>query len=91
MTTRIGKLLEERVFDLGSACMGNGLSIYNRAKEVSGDYEKIAHIDPDRKVTWYIKNPPHEVVSYVSKEAQSDPSISASQPDQKVFNKPKEL
>jgi len=43
-----------RKFDLGAGHLGNGVTVWNRAREVDGDYEKIAHIGPDRKITWWI-------------------------------------
>ena len=73
-------------FDLGSGHLGNGITVWNRAKEEHGDYQKIAHIDAHRKITWYIKNPPKEVVEYVQQCTKEDPSVSTSQPDQKVFH-----
>ena len=79
---------EERKFDLGAGHLGNGVSVWNRAKEVSGDYEKIAHIDSNRKVTWYITDATPEVKKYVNDIATGpNEPISTSQPDQKVFNK----
>jgi hypothetical protein len=78
--------LDERKFDLGSGHMGNGISVWNRAKEVHGDYEKIAHIDRNRKIKYYIKNPPKQVKDYVESIAKGkNPNISATQ-SQKVFN-----
>ena len=78
-------ILNERKFDLGSGHLGHGISVYNKAKEVHGDYEKIAHIDDKRKVKWYIKNPTKEVKAYVDKIVKGkNPSISATQ-SQKVF------
>jgi hypothetical protein len=75
----------ERKFDLGSGHLGNGISVYNKAKEVHGDYEKIAHIDRNRKVTYYIKNPPKQVKDYIEKIAKgNNPNISATQSG-KVF------
>jgi len=59
-------VLSERAFDLGSGHLGNGILVWNRAREVHGDYEKVAHIDSDRNIKWYIKNPPREVVDYVN-------------------------
>lgn len=79
-------ILNERKFDLGSGTMGNGVTIWNRAKEVHGDYEKIAHINPDRKITYYIKNPPKQVIDYVEKIAKGKNfASSTSQPHMKVF------
>ena len=73
-------------FDLGSGHLGNGITVWNRAVEKHGDYEIIAHVDRDRTVTWRIKNPPKEVKDYVEAIATGkNPSVSVSQPDQKVF------
>jgi hypothetical protein len=81
-------ILNERKkkFDLGSGHMGHGIVVWNRAKEVHGDYEKVAHIDDKRQIKWYIKNPPKEVKDYVEKIAKGkNPSVSTSQRDRKVF------
>ena len=43
--------INEDVYDIGSGYMGNGLTIWNRAKEVNGDYPIIAHISPDGKLS----------------------------------------
>ena len=77
--------INERKFDLGSGHMGNGISVWNKAKEVHGDYEKIAHIDANRKIKYYLNKPPKDVVDYVEKIAKGkNPNISATQ-SQKVF------
>jgi len=79
------KTILERKFDLGSGHKGNGIVIWNRAKEVHGDYENIAHIDANRKIKYYIKKPSKEVISYVEKIAKGkNPNISTSQAG-KVF------
>jgi hypothetical protein len=81
----------ERKFELGSGHMGNGISVWNRAKEVHGDYEKIAHIDSNRKIKYYIKNPPKQVKDYVEKIAKGkNPNVSATQ-KQKVFNEASQM
>lgn len=73
-------------FDLGCGHLGNGLTVWNRAREVHGDYQKIAHISVYREVTWYIKNPPPHVVEYVLEASMSDMGVSETQPEQKVFH-----
>jgi hypothetical protein len=84
-------LTTERKFDLGSGTMGNGVVIWNRAKEIHGDYEKIAHIDRNRKIKYYMKNPPKEVKDYVEKIAKGKNfASSATQSHMKVFNEAKE-
>lgn len=78
---------EERTFELGAGHFGNGISVYNRAREVHGDYEKIAHIDRQRKVTWYIQNPLKEVQDYVDSIVKGpNVSASATQDWMKVFD-----
>ena len=75
-------------YKLGCGHLGNGITVWNRAKEVSGDYEKVAHIDADRQVTWYIKNPPGHVSKYVFEIAEGpNPSVSESQQEKKVFRR----
>jgi hypothetical protein len=78
---------EARKFDLGAGHLGNGITVWNRAREVHGDYEKIAHIDADRVVTYYLQGViPPEVKSYVHDIVTGpNPSISTTQTDQKVF------
>jgi len=43
-------------FDTGLALKGNGLTIYDRNQEKSGDYRNIAHISDNGKITIYDKN-----------------------------------
>lgn len=33
-------------YDLGFGCLGNGTTVWNRMREIGGDYETVAHIDP---------------------------------------------
>ena len=40
-------------FDIGYGHLGNGISVWNRKREIHGDYEKIAHISIERKVEFY--------------------------------------
>lgn len=41
-------------FDLFMGCLGNGITVYNKAIEENGDYKKIAHIRETGKIKWYI-------------------------------------
>ena len=73
-------------FKLGHGSLGNGITVWNSAKEVNGDYEKVAHINPFRKITYYIENLPAKIIAYVEAIATGpSPSASTSQPEQKVF------
>ena len=41
-------------FDIGMGYLGNGLTVWNRAVEVNGDYQNIAHISPEGEITFYV-------------------------------------
>lgn len=56
-------------FKLGFGCLGAGLTVWNEARMVSGDYPKVAHIKKDGSIQWYIKRIPQEVRDQVEKEA----------------------
>ena len=43
-------------FDTGAGFKGNGMTIYDRNQEKSGDFKNIAHIGEDGKITIYDKN-----------------------------------
>lgn len=75
-----------RSFNLMSGHLGNGITIWNKNRMKHGNYEVVAHIDRNRKISYRIDNPPEEVVKYAEKIAKGpNPGISSSQPDQKVF------
>ncbi|WP_369282999.1 YodL domain-containing protein [Oscillibacter sp. GMB15532] len=75
----------EKQYALGYGHMGNGLTVWNRLEEQNGDYVTVAHIDPDRSVTFYDKNMPESVRAGIEKIARtSDMRISATQ-DAPVF------
>lgn len=71
--------------DLGFAHFGNGLSVYDRLHEEHGDYQKVAHISAGREVTYYVELSAEDTVEIEKEARESDPSISYSQQDQKVF------
>jgi hypothetical protein len=72
--------------DLGFGSLGNGISVYDRLHEEHGDYQKVAHINADREVTYYVELSPEDTETIEKEARESDPSISYSQQDQKVFN-----
>ena len=71
--------------NIGSGHLGNGLVVWNRAVEQHGDYKKIAHISANREIKYYMKRVSKEVRAHIEKLAQSNLSVSATQPEQKVF------
>lgn len=83
-------LSEAKKFDLGWGHLGNGISVWNRAKEERGDYQKVAHIDSKRNIKYYITNLPTDIKKQIEKIAKGkNPSVSTSQPDIKVFDENK--
>ena len=41
-------------FELFIGCLGNGLTVCNKAVEENGEYKTIAHIAECGKITWYV-------------------------------------
>lgn len=72
------------------AHLGNGMTVYDNEVEVNGDYIIIPHIDRDRNIS-YRKNNGYKLTdedkSIIEDYANySNPSVSYSQPDIKVFS-----
>lgn len=42
-------------FELFMGCLGNGITVCNKAIDENGDYKKIAHIGENGKIKWYIR------------------------------------
>ena len=74
-------------YDIGFGSLGNGLSVYNRAKEEHGDYQKVAHINRWRGITWYLKDLPTDIKEQIIKVAKGpNMAASQSQPRMLVFD-----
>ncbi len=41
-------------FELFMGCLGNGITVCNKAVEQYGDYKKVCHISEHGKITWYV-------------------------------------
>ena len=41
-------------FDLFMGCLGNGITVCNRAVEVNGDYKHVAHISEAGNIKYYV-------------------------------------
>jgi len=62
----------ERQVSLLYAHLGNGLSVSNRLYESDDrDYEKLAHIDSDRNITWHSKELPEELRTQIINTAET--------------------
>ena len=72
--------------DLNSGHLGSGITVWNRAVQVGGDYKTVAHIGADRKITYYGKRISDQLKNYCEEIMNGpNPSISTSQPEMKVF------
>ena len=49
-TNLINAMADNKNFDLGSFCLGNGTTIADRKREKWGDYKKVAHVSDDGKI-----------------------------------------
>nr|WP_325299438.1 LPD25 domain-containing protein [uncultured Dysosmobacter sp.] len=75
-------------YDLGFGHLGNGVTVWNRLELQYGDYKTIAHIAPDRTVTYYEDGLPEDVRAQIEElAATSTMTISATQ-DAPVFSTP---
>ncbi len=79
---------QTKAYDLGYGHLGNGLTVWNRLEEEHGDYKTVAHIAPDRTVTFYEEEMPQAVREEIQRIADtSEMAISATQ-DAPVFAVP---
>jgi hypothetical protein len=62
--------VNEGKYDIGMARKGNGITVYNRAEEESGDYKNVAHISDNGTVKYYDKKLPNDVKKKIEAEAQ---------------------
>lgn len=75
-------------YDLGFGHLGNGITVWNRLQEEHGDYKTVAHISPERTVTYYDKSLPEDVKQKIRDFAEREnPTISATQ-NAPVFREP---
>ena len=68
-------------YDLGFGYLGNGLTVWNRAKEIGGDYPTIAHISPEGEVTYYEENLPQSVKERIRQAAEREKPKDAALPE----------
>ena len=79
---------QAKAYDLGYGHLGNGITVWNRLEEEHGDYKTVAHIAPDRTVTFYEEEMPQAVREEIQRIADtSEMTISVTQ-DAPVFAVP---
>ena len=78
-----GKQPEEQMveYDIGMGYLGNGLTIWNRAVEVNGDYQNIAHISPEGEITFYVQDLPQSVVERIAQAAEREKAKNIALPE----------
>lgn len=69
-----------------SGYLGNGITVWDTTKITNGDYKKVAHINPFKIVTFSVLKPTPELLTYIQNLLNSNPSVSETQPNQKVFH-----
>ncbi len=83
-----GEVEAANQYKLGYGLMGNGMTVWNELEYEHGDYKIVAHISPDRTVTFYDDNMPDNVKASIIEEAETaNPTISATQ-DALIFPVP---
>lgn len=70
--------------DLIYTSRGNGIGVSNRDKEKDGDYERVAHINANREVTYYEDLHPEDMADIKDYALTANPTVSFTQP-QTVF------
>ena len=68
-------------YDIGMGYLGNGLTVWNRAVEVNGDYQTIAHISPEGEITFYVQDLPQSVVERIRQAAEREKPKDAALPE----------
>lgn len=68
-------------FDIGMGYLGSGLTVWNRAVEVNGDYQNIAHISPEGEITFYVQDLPQSVVERIRQTAEREKPKDAALPE----------
>ena len=63
---------EVPAFDIGMGYLGNGLTVWNRAVEESGDYQTIAHISDEGEIHYYVDGLPEDVVARIEQAAAQE-------------------
>ena len=84
---------KEVEYDIGMGYLGNGLTVWNRAVEVNGDYQNIAHISPEGEIIYYVPDLPQSVVERIEKAAErekshADPNTTPIGDDDYYFHRP---
>ena len=75
-------------YELGFGHLGNGVTVWNRLELRDGDYKTVAHIAPDRTVTYYEDGLPENVRAQIEEFAATSTMTISSTQDAPVFSTP---
>ena len=71
--------MENKKFELFMGCLGNGITLANKAVTENGDYKTIGHISNAGRIKFYIKNPetyiPHEAMVTICRQSEAAEKI----------------
>lgn len=64
-------MAQAKKFELFMGCLGNGITVANKAVMSHGDYKNIAHISDRGEISWYVKQdyPPPEAKAKIEAAA----------------------
>lgn len=64
--------------NIGFYALGNGLTVCDKSKEVNGDYKKVAHINRNRDITYYVDTNklPADIINLIQNQALTNLSDS---------------
>lgn len=77
-----------KAYDLGYGYLGNGVTVWNRLEEEHGDYKTVAHVAPDRRVTFYEEDMPQAVREEIQRIADTSQMTISTTQDAPVFAAP---
>ena len=77
-------------FDIGMGYLGNGLTVWNRAVEVNGDYQNIAHISNEGEINYYVEDLPENVIAEIEQAAEVERQNSVLLSDYRAYSEIKQ-
>lgn len=73
-------------YELGFGMKGNGTTVWNRLREVDGDYETIAHISDEGEIKYYRDDLPADVMQQIEEDAHRQMPPQAAEPATQADN-----
>ena len=73
-------------YEMGFGMKGNGTTVWNRLREVDGDYETIAHISDEGEIKYYRDDLPTDVMQQIEEDAHRQMPPQAAEPATQADN-----